>query len=98
MDTSLTPILTVEHVNPDVLSERGLVSYTTSTNPNDWEEIAGTDPLRVVAREVFGRYPTDIILSRKDANRLLSVDSNRTLLADGKVVVVVNPAVVAESF
>lgn len=98
VDTELDPILTSEHVNPDVFSDRGVVSYTTSTDPADWEEIVGTQPIRVVAREVFGKYPTDIILSTEDASRLLSRDDNREILAEGRVIVIVNPAVISESF
>ena len=98
LDTGLEPILTAEHLNPNVFSERGVVTYTTSTEPADWEEVVGPQPLRVVAREVFGKYPTDVILSTQDAARLLSSESNRSILAEGRVMVIVNPAVIEESF
>ena len=52
--------------------------------------LVGTNPLRILAREVFGISPTDPVIDRADAMKILSSNNNRRLLAEGKVVLVLN--------
>lgn len=98
MDTTLNPVLTAEHIDPEVFTERGVVSYTTSLDPADWEEVVGSSPLRILARETFGIYHTDIIVSRRDAERLLSTEANRRILSEGRVLVVIDSSMIRRSF
>ncbi len=91
LDTALEPVLTSGNVHTDALLAHGVVSYTTSTDPADWEKIVGPRPMRVIARELFGIYHTDIILQLRDARRLLSTENNRQFLAQGRVLVIVAP-------
>jgi hypothetical protein len=98
VDTALNPVLTAEHIDPEVFAERGVVSYTTSLDPADWEEVVGSSPLRILAREAFGINRTDIIINRGDAGRLLSTEANRRILSEGRVLVVVDPSVIRRSF
>ncbi len=91
MDTALNPVLTAEHIVPDVFSERGVVSYTTSLDPEEWEDVVGSSPLRILAREAFGINRTDLIINQQDAARLLSTEANRRMLAAGRVLVVLSP-------
>jgi hypothetical protein len=53
-------------------------------------ELVGSKPLRIVARGVFGVRPTDPIIDRDDAMIILSSETNRKLLREGKVAVVLN--------
>ena len=52
--------------------------------------LAGSNPLRILAREVYGIHPTDLVIDREDALKILSSDNNRRLLREGRVVLVVN--------
>jgi hypothetical protein len=98
LDTTLNPVLTAEHINPEVFNERGVVSYTTSLDPADWEEVVGSSPLRILSRETFGINRTDIIINRRDAGRLLSTEANRRILSEGRVLVVIDSSVIRRSF
>jgi hypothetical protein len=52
--------------------------------------LAGPNPLRIIAREVFGIDPTDPVIDRDDALLILSTENNRRLLREGRVVLVLN--------
>ena len=52
--------------------------------------LLGPRPLRVLAREVFGSSPTDPVIDREDALKILSGENNRRLLYEGRVVLVLN--------
>ena len=52
--------------------------------------LLGTRPLRILARQVFGISPTDLVIDREDALRILSGENNRRLLREGRVVLVLN--------
>ena len=60
-------------------------------NEERWRERIGYDPLRIVARGVWGAKPGDLILAEGDWDRLLSRDANRKLLAEGRVLVLYGP-------
>jgi hypothetical protein len=79
-----------------------MVHYTTLENiirptPSGLEgELAallGPNPLRIIARGVFGIYTTDPVIHRDDALRILSSENNRRLLREGRVAFVVNEEV-----
>ncbi|MDR0708824.1 MAG: polymerase [Spirochaetaceae bacterium] len=48
----------------------------------------GDNPLRIIARGVFGIRPTDPIIDREDALVILSSEDNRRLLREGKVAII----------
>lgn len=52
----------------------------------------GDNPLRIMARGVFGQSPTDLLLDREDALIILSTETNRRLLRQGKVALVLDKA------
>ena len=63
---------------------------TPSGLEGDLAAFAGPNPLRIIAREVFGINPTDPVIDREDALRILSTENNRRLLREGRVVLVLN--------
>ena len=76
-----------------------MVRYTTAESvfrptPSGLEgelaDLAGPNPLRILAREVFGINPTDPVIDREDALKILSTENNRRLLREGRVVLVLN--------
>ena len=52
--------------------------------------LVGTNPLRIFAREAFGINPTDPVIHRDDAMRIISSPNNRRLLSEGRIVIVLN--------
>jgi hypothetical protein len=45
--------------------------------------------LRVIAREVFGMNPTDVVIDRDDALVILSSEANKRMLRDGRIAFIV---------
>ncbi|MDR0289667.1 MAG: polymerase [Treponema sp.] len=54
--------------------------------------VVGSHPLRIFASGVFGIQPTDPIISREDAMQIISNESNRKLLRDGRVAIIIDDA------
>ncbi|MCL2070250.1 MAG: polymerase [Treponema sp.] len=79
--------------------QRPVVRYTTRENvlrptPSGLEgelaELAGPNPLRIIARGAFGISPTDPVIDRQDALLILSSENNRRLLRQGRVILVLD--------
>lgn len=57
----------------------------------------GSNPLRILARGVYGILPTDLIIDQEDALVILSSNENRLLLREGRVAVVLSERVLKET-
>lgn len=90
-DTDLRPVLEQDMLQPESIKRWGVVAYAEDFDEDPWRERIGADPLRIMAREAFGVQPTDIIIGRDDADRILSSPHNRELLREGRILVVVAP-------
>jgi hypothetical protein len=62
------------------------------------EAIIGNKPLRILARGIYGIRPTDPIIDVEDALAIISSEENRALLRDGKVVIVLDDAMLKTEF
>jgi hypothetical protein len=62
------------------------------------ETLVGDKPLRLLARGVYGIRPTDIIIDAEDARAIISSEENRRLLREGKVVIVLDEAMLTTEF
>ena len=80
-----------------------MVTYSSADNifkkddpsglSRELREVVGDKPLRVFASGVFGSKPTDIIIDRSDALSIISSEENRRLLSQGRVVFIMDDAV-----
>jgi hypothetical protein len=61
-------------------------------------DVAGNRPLRIFARALYGINPTDLIIDNIDAMQIISSDDNRRLLAEGRVVFILNDSVLKKKF
>jgi len=104
-DTSMELIYERFMFDPGIKEENLMVRYTTQENifrstPSGLEgelaALVGPNPLRIFAREVFGIAPTDPVIDREDALKILSTENNRRLLRDGKVVFVLDGTTLSE--
>ena len=75
-------------VDPAQAKKRGIVFYTDTLDESEYRDRIGTEPLRIIARGVFGDNRTDPIISNEDAERILAKKENIELLRQGKIVVV----------
>jgi hypothetical protein len=88
LNEDLTPVSDRDHMEPEYLSRWGTAGYARGYSLEDYEERIGTYPLRIPALEIFGRNQTDLVISRKDAERILVSENNRRLLREGRVVII----------
>ena len=86
-DSEMNLLLDRSLVLPAALAGGGVLGYASAIGVEAGERV-GSDPMRVMALELFGDARTDFVISREDALRILSSASNRELLRGGKVVVV----------
>jgi hypothetical protein len=87
-------------------SEAGIVCYVSresilARSPSGLDQTllsrVGANPLRIMARGVFGETPTDPIIDREDARTILSSEVNRRLLREGRVALVLDRSVLKTS-
>jgi hypothetical protein len=75
------------------VSEAEIFRATPSGLSPELRELVGDNPLRIMARGVFGIRATDPIIDRDDAMIILSSEANRRLLREGRVIIVLNDQV-----
>ncbi len=90
-DTEMNTVLEPGMLDPDHLRRWGPVGYGTDPDATAYVERIGADPLRILARGVFGTTPTDVLISPTDAARILGHPANQELLRQGRVVFIVAP-------
>ena len=75
-------------VDPSRAKKHGIVLYTGTLDESMYRDRIGTEPLRIIARGVFGDNRTDPLISNEDAERILAKSDNLDLLRQGKIVIV----------
>ena len=104
-DTNMNLIYERNMVDPQ--NARAMVKYvppesvfmrTPSGIDDELAEIVGRNPLRIIARGVFGINPTDPIIDRSDALLILSSEHNRRLLREGRVAIIIHNSMLITSF
>lgn len=75
-------------VDPKQAKAHGIVYYTGTLDESQYRDLIGTEPLRIIARGVFGDNRTDPIISNDDAERILAKKENIELLRQGKIVII----------
>jgi hypothetical protein len=55
--------------------------------------LVGSRPLRIIARGLFGATPTDLVIDAEDALLIISSEENRRLLAEGKIVIILDDSI-----
>ena len=89
-DGDMRLVIDAAGMDPSAVVKRGAVAYVNSTESVEALLRAGAEPLRVMARGVFGISPTDLIIPTETARALLSREHNRELLRTGSIVIVVD--------
>ena len=81
-------ILSPEMVSPEYLSKWGTAGYTDSETDESVKERVGDKPLYSMAREIFGRNRTDIVLPSETADYLLYKKRNADLIKEGRFIII----------
>jgi hypothetical protein len=87
-----------ENVMVHYAAEDSIFRKNPSGLSAELEALVGDKPLRILARGVYGKRPTDPIIDTKDALGIISSEENRNLLRDGKVVIVLDRSVLKTEF
>lgn len=77
-------------VEAETAKSRGIVYYASAIDDPAAIARVGADPLRIAAREAYGTYRTDPVISREDYLKVMSIPENRALLLAGKVVILLD--------
>jgi hypothetical protein len=106
-DTDMNLIYERNHTDPRISLQNAIVRYDREENifrptpsglSEELESLVGPNPLRIIARGVFGIHPTDPVIDREDALTIISSENNRRLLREGRVALIVPEASLRVSF
>jgi hypothetical protein len=108
-DTEMNLIYDKNIADPGMLrsGERTMVRYAPRESifratPSGIDEsllpLVGANPLRILARRVFGVVPTDPVIDKDDAMTIISTENNRQLLKEGRVAFILNGSVLKKSY
>jgi hypothetical protein len=101
-DSEMNLIYQRNMVEPEQARSSGIVRYvsadkvfmpTPSGLDSSLEAFVGSNPLRILARGVYGVRPTDPVIDRNDILLIISSEENRRLFREGRVVIVLNETV-----
>lgn len=87
-DSSLNEIHSIELTEPEVISKWGNAGFTQSLDINEISSRVGVYPFRTMARAIFGKNRTDLILSDRDVKMITTSEHNRELLRKGRVIII----------
>jgi outer membrane protein OmpA-like peptidoglycan-associated protein len=76
--------------SPELEKKQGMVKYDWSDDESRYTDRIGADPLHINARQVYGQFRTDPVISREDALKILTIPANLDLIRDGKVVILLD--------
>ncbi|MGP1437874.1 MAG: OmpA family protein [Treponema sp.] len=86
-DTNMDLLYEKNMVSPETLMKQNIVVYSDTLDESSYADIIGVEPLRIIARGIFGQNRTDPIISTQDSAKLLSREENLRLLEEGRVVI-----------
>lgn len=89
-DEELNLVLEREMCDPRSLKKWGMAAYSYSLDETPFLPRIGPNPLRTMARGVFGKNGTDIIIPNKTARQLLAEESNHRLLREGRILIIID--------
>lgn len=79
------------YIDPEYARRWGPVLYSDNILDAELSARIGARPLRIIAYGAFGRYPTDLVISYRDALQVLATENNRSLIAEGRVAIILRP-------
>ncbi|APR64863.1 hypothetical protein baBA2_000382 [Borrelia anserina] len=74
-------------VDPDALRKWGMLEYTNDIFYKNKDRV-GNYPLRLIAKGVYGKNHSDIILDKYSISKIFSDNDNVNLLREGKLVII----------
>lgn len=95
-DEKINLIVSKDMMSPKYLVKWGSAAYTVKFDENLYKDRIGTNPIRTVARGIFGKNYTDVIVSDETVEKIWSNPENNKILSEGRIVVIVTPEKINE--
>ncbi|QEN03944.1 hypothetical protein EW093_04255 [Thiospirochaeta perfilievii] len=86
-DEDMNLILDYTKVDPEYMKKWGMVIYGESFNEELYQSRIGITPLRIIARGLFGKSNSDIIISKEEANKLIGTDGNLKIITQSRILI-----------
>jgi hypothetical protein len=87
-DEEMNLVLEKSMCDPDTLREWGMIAYSDDLDLKRYSYRVGSFPLTLMAKAIFGTNSTDIIIPSEAAAEILSLEENRRLLSQAKIVII----------
>jgi hypothetical protein len=103
-DADMNLIYERNMMDTDIARRSAMIRYVSSSSvfrptPSglspELAALVGNNPLRIIARGVYGIRPTDPIIDREDALLILSSEENLRLLREGRVAIMLDKSVLS---
>ena len=88
-DENMNIVASAEMTDPEYLKEWGFILYIDSFDEKQYEERIGLYPFRTTAEGIFGNNRTDILITEEAAKKILYNKSNRRLINEGRIIVII---------
>lgn len=86
-DEDMNLILDLTMVEPEYMNKWGMVIYGDSFNENIYQNRIGITPLRIIARGLFGKNNSDIIISKEEADKLIGASENIKIISQARILI-----------
>lgn len=86
-DEDMNLIMDLSMVEPEYMEKWGMVIYGKSFDESLYQSRVGITPLRIIARGLFGKNNSDIIISNSEANMLIGTDENLKIISQSRILI-----------
>jgi hypothetical protein len=87
-DQEMELVLDSTMCDPAFLLRWGMIEYSSDLDLRRFSDRIGVNPMTVMARGVFGRNDTDLIIATEAARRLRASPEGRQALREGRILVI----------
>lgn len=86
-DEDMNLVFDLTMVEPEYMKKWGMVIYGNSYNENIYQTRIGITPLRIIARGLFGKNSSDIIISNEEAYKLIGAANNLKIISQARILI-----------
>ncbi|MBN2619117.1 MAG: hypothetical protein JXR64_12460 [Spirochaetales bacterium] len=86
-DEDMNLIMDFTMIEPEFIKKWGVLIYGNSYDENKYLSRIGITPLRIVARGIFGKNNSDIIISNSDADKIIGSEDNLKIISQARILI-----------
>jgi len=88
-DENMNIVASARMTEPEYLHRWGFTGYTSTIDPEIFENRVGLYPFYTTASALFGNNRTDILISEEAAQKILYNEANHRLIREGRILIIV---------